>query len=176
MQRSTGILPYECVRLGRAFRQGFLPWRKGIDIHVDAPTGLVVQASPLQRGPEEQRASCAHSGATARSRRYMKCTPHSPLPCLQGRVGEGFNLAARLDPLPASPEEQKRREQRLLTLLLTLGPLCVGEGRTIRPAGDSAWMPSPFRQCMDALSKSPADPHKPVGRRTGVLFLLVTFL
>ncbi|RDD79789.1 hypothetical protein DVJ77_20185, partial [Dyella tabacisoli] len=27
MQRSAGILPCECVRLGRAFRQGFLPWR-----------------------------------------------------------------------------------------------------------------------------------------------------
>ncbi|RDD80224.1 hypothetical protein DVJ77_18110 [Dyella tabacisoli] len=44
MQRSPGILPCECVRLGRAFRQGILPWRKGIDIHVDAPAGLVVQA------------------------------------------------------------------------------------------------------------------------------------
>ncbi len=28
MPRSTGILPCECVRLGRAFRQGILPWRK----------------------------------------------------------------------------------------------------------------------------------------------------
>ncbi|RDD79796.1 hypothetical protein DVJ77_20230 [Dyella tabacisoli] len=123
MQRSTGILPCECVRLGRAFRQGFLPWRKVAGIHACHPAGLVVQASPLQRGPEEQRASCAHSGATASSRRYMKRTLHSPLPCLQGRVGEGFDLAARLHPLPASPCKQGEGQKQCaqpLTLALDL--------------------------------------------------------
>ncbi|WP_225427860.1 hypothetical protein, partial [Dyella tabacisoli] len=47
-----GESPYGYVRVGRAFRQGFLPWRKGIDIHVDAPAGLVVRPSPTHRGPK----------------------------------------------------------------------------------------------------------------------------
>ena len=61
-----GASPFGYVRVGRAFRQGFLPWRKGIDIHVDAPAGLVVRPSPTHRGPEvksriKSSALCAHS-------------------------------------------------------------------------------------------------------------------
>jgi hypothetical protein len=33
------------VRGGRAFRQGILPWRKGIGIHADSPAGLFVPLS-----------------------------------------------------------------------------------------------------------------------------------
>jgi len=39
---------------------------------------------------------------------------------------------------------------------LLFNPLCGGEARSTGPIGGSAWMPIPFRQCMDALSKSPA--------------------
>jgi len=34
--RLPGILPGKSVSRGRAFRQGILPWRKGIGIHADA--------------------------------------------------------------------------------------------------------------------------------------------
>ncbi|ULU24821.1 hypothetical protein DYST_01741 [Dyella terrae] len=43
------------VRGGRAFRQGFLPWRKGIGILADPTAGLLVHPSPPHRGPEGQR-------------------------------------------------------------------------------------------------------------------------
>jgi hypothetical protein len=47
-----GAAPFGSVRTGRAFRQGFLPWRKGIGIHANAPLrGLIVQSSPSHRGP-----------------------------------------------------------------------------------------------------------------------------
>jgi hypothetical protein len=43
------------VREGRpGFSTGLLPWRKGIDIPVDPPAGLVVQPSPPHRGPTGQ--------------------------------------------------------------------------------------------------------------------------
>jgi hypothetical protein len=45
------------------------------------------------------------------------------------------------------------------------GPLCGGEARTTRPAGESARMPTPFRQDRDVLSKSPDEPHAPGGHR-----------
>ena len=44
--RLPGILRGKFVRRGRAFRQGILPWRKGVDIPVDSPAGL---SSPPHR-------------------------------------------------------------------------------------------------------------------------------
>ncbi|WP_239945971.1 hypothetical protein [Dyella terrae] len=40
------------VRGGRAFRQGILPWRKGIGIHADSPAGLIVHPHRRTGGPE----------------------------------------------------------------------------------------------------------------------------
>ncbi|ULU27356.1 hypothetical protein DYST_04311 [Dyella terrae] len=45
------------VRGGRAFRQGLLPWRKGIGIPADSPAGLVVHPSPPHRGPGRSKAA-----------------------------------------------------------------------------------------------------------------------
>ncbi len=58
------------------------------------------------------------------------------------------------------------------------GPLCSGEGWTIRPAGAWARMPMPPDRTQNVVSKSPASPHGPAGeaggRGTGVASLLVT--
>jgi hypothetical protein len=42
--------PDKSVSRGRAFRQGILPWRKGVDIHVDSPAGLSSTTHRLTRG------------------------------------------------------------------------------------------------------------------------------
>ncbi len=42
--------PVKSVSRGRAFRQGFLPWRKGADIHVSSPSGLSSTTHRLTRG------------------------------------------------------------------------------------------------------------------------------
>jgi hypothetical protein len=44
--------PDKSVSRGRAFRQGFLPWRKGAGIHADSPDGPVVHDSPPHKGVE----------------------------------------------------------------------------------------------------------------------------
>ncbi|RDD79760.1 hypothetical protein DVJ77_20750 [Dyella tabacisoli] len=112
--------------------------------------------------------------------------PKRGLPSVAGRVGEGFNLAARLDPLPASPctqgEGQKQGSQLLtlllillLLLLLTLGPLCVGEGRTTRPAGASTWMSMPFRQGRKPCRKARPNLTYPKGDSPGCSFFWLLF-
>ncbi|RDD81561.1 hypothetical protein DVJ77_10305 [Dyella tabacisoli] len=78
-----GASPYGLVRVGRAFRQGFLPWRKGIDIHVDAPAGLIVRPSPTHRGPKVK------SNGNVKSRRYAA---FAPPPACRGRLGGGVIL------------------------------------------------------------------------------------
>ena len=50
--------PSEIVRGGRAFRQGVLPWRKGIGIHADSPGGLLAPYHSPHKGPGDQR-QCA---------------------------------------------------------------------------------------------------------------------
>ena len=49
--RLPGILPGKSVRRRRAFRPCFLHGRKGIDLPVDAPAGLIVPTSPPHKGP-----------------------------------------------------------------------------------------------------------------------------
>src|SRR6185437_934641 len=39
------------------------------------------------------------------------------------------------------------------------GPLCCGEGRTIRPAGWARWIAPTCRRARDGASASPAGPH-----------------
>jgi hypothetical protein len=61
-------LPGKSVRRGRAFRQGILPWRKGVDIPVDSPAGL---SSPPHRrtgGRVEQRAILARTRCATAAR------------------------------------------------------------------------------------------------------------
>ncbi|RDD83028.1 hypothetical protein DVJ77_04035 [Dyella tabacisoli] len=77
-----GESPFGYVRVGRAFRQGFLPWRKGIDIHVDAPAGLVVRPSPTHRGPKSR-------DQVQGQRQRQKLASAGFLPCVQGRIEEG---------------------------------------------------------------------------------------
>jgi len=54
------------------FSTGLLPWRKGIDFHVDAPAGLLVHASPPHRGPEEQRAPARRHNGKIKSNRKVQ--------------------------------------------------------------------------------------------------------
>jgi len=49
--RLPGILPVKSVRAGRAFRQGILPWRKGIDILVDARCAACRPSLTAAQGP-----------------------------------------------------------------------------------------------------------------------------
>ena len=48
---------------GPGFSTGLLSWRKGIDIRVDAPAGLIVPPSPPLRGPECRARSTASERA-----------------------------------------------------------------------------------------------------------------
>jgi len=49
--RLPGILPVKSVSAGRAFRQGILPWRKGIDILVDARCAACRPSLTAAQGP-----------------------------------------------------------------------------------------------------------------------------
>jgi len=49
--RLPGILPGKSVSRGRAFRTGFLPVRKGVDLLSTPAARPVVPASPPHRGP-----------------------------------------------------------------------------------------------------------------------------
>jgi hypothetical protein len=46
-----GAAPFGSVRTGRAFRQGFLPWRKGIGIHANVPAGPDRPVLTAAQGP-----------------------------------------------------------------------------------------------------------------------------
>jgi hypothetical protein len=85
--------------MGRAFRQGFLPWRKGIGIHANSPAGLLVPSHSLHKGT---RCACgAHSWKSTKARsqgkkqfsRYMVALAYSP-----GNVSEATTTAT--SPLP----------------------------------------------------------------------------
>jgi hypothetical protein len=53
----AGLLPGKSVSRGRAFRQGILPWRKGIGIHADARCAACRPRLTAAQGPRvEQRA------------------------------------------------------------------------------------------------------------------------
>jgi hypothetical protein len=57
----AGLLPGKSVSRGRAFRQGLLPWRKGVDIPVDSRCAACRPRLTAAQGPQvEQRASCAY--------------------------------------------------------------------------------------------------------------------
>jgi len=90
-------MPGKSVRQGRAFRQGILPWRKGVDIPVDSPAGL---SSPLTaaQGPwVEQRAILARTRyATAAQWRKPK-SQEREIP-----LRAGFSKVAKVSIRPKS--------------------------------------------------------------------------
>ncbi len=49
--RLLGFLPNKSVSRGRAFRQGILPWRKGVDIPVDSRCAACRPRLTAAQGP-----------------------------------------------------------------------------------------------------------------------------
>ena len=67
--RLPGILPGKSVSRGRAFRQGILPWRKGIGIHADARYAAYRPRLTAAQGPRvEQRAIVARTFQKSQSK------------------------------------------------------------------------------------------------------------
>ncbi len=152
-----GASPFGCVRVGRAFRQGILPWRKGIDIRVDAPAGLIVQPSPTHRGPEGQgQHQGQHQDQDQEQKqrlrlrlRQEKKAQHSvfalipnlaasaPPPACRGRLGGGEGLPQ--DGTPPQPSPASRggssaasrhdTESFIARRLLAVAPECAQDAR-----------------------------------------------
>jgi hypothetical protein len=71
-----GILPGKSVSRGRAFRQGILPWRKGIGIHADARYAAYRPRLTAAQGPRvEQRAIVARTFQKSQSKAGAACRP-----------------------------------------------------------------------------------------------------
>jgi len=129
-------------------------------IHASHPSGFSSTRPPLQRGPRvEQRASCAHfSEKPGQEQSNSKALP---------RCCFGLSVFHRV--------------RARMARCSTRGPCAaVSRGRQAAERA-SAWMPMPFRQHMDVLSKSPASTHglagqEPGKRQAGWPSLLVTFL
>jgi len=58
----AGLLPGKSVSRGRAFRQGILPWRKGVDLPVDSRCAAYRPRLTAAQGPRvQQRAIVART-------------------------------------------------------------------------------------------------------------------
>jgi hypothetical protein len=60
---------------GPGFSTGLLSWRKGIDIRVDAPAGLIVPPSPPLRGPKCRSRASERALRAALSRGVTRALP-----------------------------------------------------------------------------------------------------
>jgi hypothetical protein len=161
------------------FSTGLLPWRKGIDVHVDAPAGLIVQPSPTHRGPGGQR--------QRQDQEQKQCSVFAPildpaallLPLLVGGGWEGVRACGQIEPLPNPP--LLAGEGAKLRAITALSPSSLGDCWQSLPSARrtraSSWAPfaavRPGRQArrgidtdvdafspgQEALSKSPTWPH-----------------
>ena len=97
--RTGWATPNQSVRGGRAFRQGILPWRKGMGIPAHSPCGALSTTPHRRRqGFEELTGSCrcaAHRLGPRRCARGLQaallngCREHRPLTPIHSPQGRG---------------------------------------------------------------------------------------
>ena len=111
--RLPPILGGKSVSRGRAFRQGILPWRKGIGIHADARCAACRPRLTAAQGPRvEQRAILART-RYATAARWRKSQTPKPARRVRGSVGWENNSAHRVQVPGGSGKKLERPGTKL---------------------------------------------------------------